>query len=262
MEYSNIIYEKKNRIAKITLNRPEVLNAINTTLKEELIQALDDVEKDEEVDVLIITGAGRAFCAGRDLKDALQHIQIRQPTVKVEEKIRNLPIPTICAVNGYAITGGLELVMSFDIIIASENARFADTHARAGLFPGGGMSQMLPRLIGPNKAKELSFTGNYLSAQEALQFGLVNRVVPPAELQSVAEGIAQDILSCNQEAVRKMKYLINKGVRTTLEAGFVLEQLERFRWHESRRLEPKEIEQTREQVLQRGRAQGKKKTGS
>ncbi len=260
MKYSTLIYEKKDRIAKIILNRPEVLNALNTTLREELCLALDNIEKDEEIDVFILAGAGRAFCAGVDLKEVLQENQPKH--LELWEKIRNLPIPTICAVNGYAITGGLELAISCDIIVASENAVFGDTHARAGLVPGAGMTQILPRLIGSNKAKELSFSGNYLSAQEALQFGLVNRVVPPDKLQSVAEGIAQDILSCDQKALQKIKYLINEGMKTTLETGLVLETLEYLRWRESQsqRLEPEEAEQRRKQVIERGRAQSKKET--
>ena len=140
MAYSTLIYEKKDRIARITLNRPEVLNAMNAVLSEELAQAVDDIAHDEEVDVLILTGAGRAFCAGRDLKEVLRFDQSPPAKIGAMEKIRNLPIPTICAVNGHAVTGGLELVISCDIIIASEKAVFADTHARAGLVPGGGMS--------------------------------------------------------------------------------------------------------------------------
>ncbi len=257
-KYSTILYEKKDRIAKITLNRPEVLNALNTTLKEELYLALDDIEKDEEIDVFILTGAGRAFCAGVDLKEVWQE----RKHIDVWERIRNLSIPTICAVNGYAITGGLELVISCDIIVASENAMFSDTHARVGTPPSGGLSQILPRLIGPNKAKELSFTANYISAQEALQLGLVNRVVPPDELQSVVEGIARDILSCDQKALRKIKYLINEGMKTTLERGMTLEALESLRGHYSQGLLPEEAEQRRQQVLERGRTQSKKKTSS
>jgi enoyl-CoA hydratase len=236
---------------------------MNTAMTEELSQAVDEIAKDEEIAVLILTGAGRAFCAGRDLKEALRFDQRQPATISVMEKIRNLSIPTICAVNGYAVTGGMELVISCDIIVASENAMFADTHARAGLVPGGGMSQVLPRLVGPNKAKELSFTGRYISAQEALQIGLVNRVVPPDALLSVAEEIARDILSCNQQALQKMKYLIDKGMNTTLEAGLVLEALEILRWRESQRnLEPEQTEQTRQQLLQKGKARHQKKTAS
>ena len=263
MEYSTIIYEKKDRIAKITLNRPEVLNAMNSTMRKELLEVIDEIEKDKDIDVLIATGAGRGFCAGRDLKEVLRFDVGRPAAAGVHEKIRDLPIPTICAVNGHAVTGGLELVISFDIIIASEKAMFADTHARAGLVPGGGMSQILPRLVGPNKAKELSFTGRYISAQEALQIGLVNKVVPHDELLSAAEAMAQEILACNQEALRKGKCLINKGINSTLEAGLVLESLEIIRWRESQReLGSASSEQTRQELLKKGRAQGKEKTDS
>ena len=260
MEYSTIIYEKKDRIAKVTLNRPEVLNALNTALRGELCLALDEIEKDDEVGVFILTGAGRAFCAGVDLKEILQEKERKH--MEMWEKTRNLSIPTICAVNGYAITGGWELAIACDIIVASENAMFADTHARVGIIPGAGMSQILPRLIGPNKAKEFSFTGNYLPAQEALQLGLVNRLVPPDKLQSVVEGIARDILSCDQKVLRKIKYLINEGVKTTLERGMTLETLEYLRWRHSQSLLPEEAEQRKKQLLERGRAQSKKETSS
>ncbi|MFC1984861.1 enoyl-CoA hydratase [Chloroflexota bacterium] len=263
MNYSTIIYKEKDRIAKITLNRPDVLNAINSVMRDELIQAMGEIAKNDDIGVLILTGAGRAFCAGRDLKEALRFEQATSNTVGAMEKIRDLSIPTICAVNGYAVTGGLELVISFDIIVASENAMFADTHARAGLVPGGGMSQLLPRLVGPNRAKELSFTGKYIPAQEALRIGLVNRVVPADQLLPVAEEMAKDILSCNQMALQKGKYLINKGMNNTLEAGLVLEKMENLRWRESRQKSGSDqAEQTREQLLKKGRAQGKKKSDS
>ena len=262
MEYSTIIYEKKDRIAKVTLNRPEALNAMNSTLREEFSLAVDDIAKDEEIDVFILTGAGRAFCVGRDLKEALHFEQGVKATIGPSEKIRKLSIPTICAVNGYAVTGGLELAISFDIIVASENAMFADTHVRVGIVAGGGMTQVLPRLIGLNKAKELSFTGKYLSAQEALQFGLVNRVVPPDELQSVVEGIARDILSCDQKALRKIKYLINEGMKGNLERARILETLGTMEWRHKYSLPPEEAEQRFKKVLDRGRVQGKKETSS
>ena len=258
MKYSTIIYEKKDRIAKITLNRPEVLNALSTTLREEFCLALDDIEKDEEIDVLILTGAGRAFCAGMDMKEVLQEKEFEH--MEFWGKVRNLPFPAICAVNGYAITGGLELAIACDIIVASENAMFGDTHARMGIIPSAGMSQRLPRLIGLNKAKELSFTAKYISAQEALQIGLVNRVVPADELQSTVEGIAQDILSGDQKAVRKIKYLINEGMNTTLERGMALEAQENVRWRESHRVKPEEAEQRMRHVLEKGRTLNKKKT--
>ena len=175
------------------------------------------------------------------------------------ERIRNLPFPTICAVNGPAVTGGMELAIACDIIIASEKAVFADTHARAGLVPGGGMSQILPRLVGLNRAKEISFTGRYIPAQEAYQIGLVNRVVPPDQLMSTAESMASDILSSNQKALRRGKSLIEKGLTLGLEAGLRIEALEMLRWRdEQRTLPPEEAAKVREKVLQKGRAQQKK----
>ncbi len=256
MSYSTIIYEKKGRVAWITLNRPNVLNAMDLKMREELLAAINEITGDKNVDVLVMTGAGRAFCAGRDLKEALR-FDVKRPTDPgVQEKIRNLPIPTICAVNGHAVTGGLELVISFDIIIASEKAVFADTHARAGLVPGGGMSQMLPRLVGPIKAKEMSFTGRYVSAREALEIGLVNKVVPHDELIPAAQAMAEEILSCNQEALRKGKFLINKGINSSLEEGLVVESLEIIRWRDSQReAGPDHSEQTREQLLKKARSQ-------
>ena len=259
MAYSTIIYEKKGRIARITLNRPEVLNAVNSVMNDELCQAIDEVGKDPEIDVMILTGAGRGFCTGRDLKEVLRFDQGSRARVGIMERIRKLPFPTICAVNGPAVTGGMELAIACDIIIASEKAVFADTHARAGLVPGGGMSQILPRLVGLNRAKELSFTGRYVPAQEAYQIGLVNRVVPHDQLMAAAETMASDILSCNQKALRRGKSLIEKGLTFGLEAGLKMEALEMLRWREEQReISPEEADRVREQVLQKGRAEQKK----
>ncbi len=259
MAYSTIIYEKKGRVARITLNRPSVLNAMNSVMSDELDQAVEEIAKDSEIDVMILTGAGRGFCTGRDLKEVLSFDQGRKAKVGIMERIRNLPFPTICAVNGPAVTGGMELAIACDIIIASEKAVFADTHARAGLVPGGGMSQILPRLVGLNRAKEISFTGRYLPAQEAYQIGLVNRVVPPDQLMATAEAMANDILSCNQKALRRGKSLIEKGMTLGLEAGLRIEALEMLRWREEQRaLPPEDAAKVREQVLQKGRAQQKK----
>lgn len=256
MDYSTIIYEKKGRIARITLNRPEVLNAMSNVMMDELCHAVEEIGKDPEIDVMIITGAGRGFCAGRDLKEALRFDEAPKAKAMIMEKIRELPIPTICAVNGHAVTGGLELAISCDIIIASEKAVFADTHARAGLVPGGGMSQILPRLVGPNRAKEISFTGRYISAQEACQIGLVNRVVPHDQLMAVAESMANDMLGCHQKALRKSKSLIEKGLNLGLEAGLVIESLERLRWREEQRdLAAEDVEEAKERVLRKGRSQ-------
>ena len=148
--------------------------------------------------------------------------------------------------------------MACDIIVAAEDTQFGDTHSRVGVHPGGGMSQMLPRLVGLNKAKELSFTGNFISAQEALQWGLVNRVVPADELQSVVEATAQDILSSNQKLVRRMKNLIDAAVATPIETGLAMEKRSQGHFHESQGSDIMVEEETKEKVLKRGRTQSEK----
>ncbi len=261
MEFTKLIYEKKDGIAKITLNRPEALNALNVTLSQELSQALRDIENDEGVCVVILTGTGRAFCAGMDLKEYVQsdylikHITKDATHPVLCERLRALPMPTICAVNGYAVTGGLELVLNCDIIIASENAMFADTHARVRIIPGGGMTQLLPRRLGPSKAKELTLTGNYLSAQDAWHFGLVNHVVPPDDLQAMADKLARDIVSCDQPTVRTLKRLMDDGMKTTLEAGLVLAALTKAQ--HKREVNPEEEKRVRE-LRERGRTQAER----
>ncbi len=261
MEYSTIIYEKKDGIAKITLNRPNQLNALNSTLRRELSEALEDVADDESITVLITTGAGRAFCAGMDLKEPggiLEGMKISGarrgsgPT----ELVHNLPIPTIAALNGFAVTGGLELALAHDILIASETASFADTHARAAVIPGS-MAQMLHRTMSETRARLASFTGNYISAQEAYHFGMVAMVVPPNELMPTAEKIAKDILSCDREVLLRIKYLMNED-RVGLETGLRLAHAESMhRRVKAQAITAEEAAKRREAVLDRGRTQKK-----
>ena len=255
MSNSTYILEKIDRMAIITLNRPEVLNAFNTEMSLAVSALLKDLDKDEEIDVIIVTWAGnKAFCAGRDLKElATTDGMVGRGDDSVITILRNVETPTIAAVNGFAITGGFEIALSCDIIIASENARFADTHARVGLMPGGGMSQILPRLVGIKKAKEISFTGNFISAQEALQCGLVNRVVPLADLRPTAEKLAQDIISSQQWVVREMKKLIDKGEGMTLEDALRMEHYVQFRNLDKMR--PEAVQKSSGEVFERGRKQ-------
>ncbi|MEE9612061.1 MAG: enoyl-CoA hydratase [Desulfatiglandales bacterium] len=256
MAYTTIILEKKDRIAKITLNRPESMNAVNTTLRQEMNAALDEIENDDQIDVIIVTGAGRAFSAGVDLKELGQSTSVIASFPGIWDRIRLLDKPTIAAVNGFAITGGFELALCCDIIIASENAKFADTHTRVGVLPAGGMTQILPRLVGTKKAKELSFTGNYMTAHEAMQFGLVNRVVPPDELLSTAEALAKDIISNDQVAVRIMKRTIDRGEGMSLEDATRMEQFEHL--CHLKDATSAEVERRRSGILDRGRMQSKK----
>ncbi len=227
MEYATIIYEKKDGIAKITLNRPEVLNAISPQLLEELEEALKDIASDDTVGVVVLTGAGRAFSAGVDIKgmgagaggqgDVVT--TRKRLALDVIEAIENLDKPVIAAVNGYCLTGALELATACDIIVASENASFGDTHARWGLTPTWGGSQRLPRLIGAMKAKEMVFTCDMLTAKEAQQIGLVNKVTPPEKLEETVQELAGKILANSRASIRIQKSLINRGLKLDYASG-------------------------------------------
>lgn len=209
--------EKEEGIATLTLNRPEARNALSTELRGALAEALEELSRDPELGVLILTGAGKAFCAGLDLKElsaggglAASGDAARRERQLVE-CLEAFDRPVIGAINGAAITGGFELALACDILIGSPEARFADTHARVGILPGWGLSQKLPRWIGPVRAKLLSFTGNFLGAEEAERFGLLAQVVPASELLPTCHALARDILSCVPDVVRGYKRLIDEG---------------------------------------------------
>ncbi len=221
MPYKTIIVEKKNGIAKITLNRPQAMNALTEELLAELVAALKDIDNDDTIGAVVLTGAGRAFSAGRDLQGVLQGKEF--PGGSRYRALEDLSKPVIAAVNGYCFTGSFELAMSADIIIASENAVFGDTHARFGIVPGGGQTQRLPRQIGPKKAKELLFTCESISAVEAERLGIVNKVVPTDRLVDEAMEMAGKIVKNVPEALRKIKMLINKGMNMDLESGLNME---------------------------------------
>jgi len=259
MSFSSIIVERADRIAKIILNRPQVLNALNTAIRQELYTALDEMEKDSEIDVIILSGAGRAFCVGQDLKEFVQKEEMQSGEKfpwDIWSKVLNLDRPIIAAVHGHILTGGLELALACDIIIASEDSIFGDTHARVGMVPGGGNTQILPRLVGVKKAKEMLFTGNFISAQEALDIGLVNKVVPHDRLEAAAREMAENILSCDQTSVRKIKRMIDKGMKD-LEAGLIFEKLEARRWYEQ--IEMEGVERRWPAIQERGKSQARKK---
>lgn len=243
MSFQRIILEKNQGVAKITLNRPEVLNALNESLLLELEEALEDIRNDTTVDVVILTGAGRAFCAGMDLKAVAEgHGKETQRPDQVSiakdvfEAISALNQPVIAAVNGYAITGGLELAISCDMIVASDSAVLGDTHCRLGTIPAAGDGTRLPRLVGIMKAKEMILTSEMISAEEALRIGLVNRVVPAEKLDEVALEIAQKLRANNQVAVRAAKALIDKGMNTGLDMALTMEWATFQRFNEKQRL--------------------------
>jgi len=229
MESRNLLYEKRDGIATITINRPQALNAMNKETIPEFLLRLEDAEKDENVRVLVITGAGeKAFCAGLDLKTVkditvIEAVEMSRLGQKLTLAIEELGKPVIAAINGYALGGGLELAMACDIRIASENARIGQTEVNVGLIPGWGGTQRLPRLVGKGTAKELIFTGKMIDAKTAERIGLVNMVVLPESLKPAVEELAKVIMSKPPIAIRLAKELINSSIETDQGTGLVHE---------------------------------------
>ncbi|MGB9741043.1 MAG: enoyl-CoA hydratase/isomerase family protein [Candidatus Bathyarchaeia archaeon] len=230
MEYKYIIYEKIEGVATITLNRPEALNAFSKEVVEEVLNAIEDARVDENVRVVILTGAGeKAFSAGADIKamkgmNALKARELSQMGEKLCLALENLEKPVIAAINGYALGGGLEVAMACDIRIASENARMGQTEINIGLIPGWGGTQRLTRLVGAAKAKELIFTGKMIDANAAEQIGLVNMVVPQASFRETVWQFALELAQKAPVALKVAKALINKGAETSLDAALALER--------------------------------------
>jgi len=220
MNYKTLLLETSEGIAKIKLNVPP-LNAVNEELLDELASLCEELDKDDAVHVVIITGAGKTFSAGRELTGILEGREY--PGGPRYASLEKLTKPVIAAVKGYCFTGSFELAMCADIIIASEDAVFGDTHARFGITPGGGQTQRLPRLIGSRKAKELLFTCKRLSAKEAEDLGIVNKVVSPKTLEEEAEKMAKEILKNIPETISKIKVLMNQSMNSPLEEGLKME---------------------------------------
>lgn len=215
-------------VAVVTLNRPDAMNALSRAVRTGLAAAMRTLEADDSVRVVILTGAGdRAFTAGLDLKElgteGLAAANADGPDDNPVMAIELLTKPCIGAINGVAITGGFEVALACDVLIASDRARFADTHARVGIYPGWGLSQKLSRLIGPYRARELSFTGNFLDAHTAATWGLVNRVVPAADLMATAHALAADMASIDPTFLASYKKLIADGYASTFADGMAIE---------------------------------------
>ena len=252
--------ERDGGIAVVTLNRPKAMNALSRELRSELVKAFTELGADDAVRVVILTGAGKAFCAGLDLKElgseageAEANRLAGDEGVQVIDAMRKLDKPIIGAINGFAITGGFELALACDLLICSTEARFADTHARIGIMPGWGLSQILSRVVGPYRARELSLTGNFLDAGTADRWGLVNRVVPPELLLHTCRELARDMLSCDPALLREYKRNIDQGWEMTYADGRRLES-SRFRAH-MQTLSSNAVEKRRAEVTERGRSQ-------
>lgn len=256
-----LLIDRRDGYAVLTLNRPDALNALSQPLVAALAETLETLETDGGVRGLIVTGNGRAFCAGMDIKELQDpNGPLNRPgglwadgTLNPVLRLRNFPKPTIAAVNGAAVTGGFELALACDCIIASTSARFADTHARVGIIPGGGLSQHLSRVIGIHRAKELHLTGNFLSAEQADRWGLVNRVVAPEDLLSVSEALMRDMLGIEQEMLVSYKRLIDGGF--AMNFGDALAEEARTAKALANRTQAGDVATREDALLNRGRTQ-------
>ena len=256
-----VLLDISERIATITLNRPGARNALSSELLRLLNETMKAADANDDVDVIILTGADPAFTAGLDLKelgDPSSNLLggtgadgtpnsdgVRGPFPKLSK-------PLIGAINGVAVTGGFELALNCDFLVASENAKFGDTHARVGVMPGWGLSVLLPQAIGIRRAREMSFTGNFIDAHEAKELGLVNHVVPHAELIPFTRKIALDIIGNEQSGVRAIR---NTYALTTTDAdAWATEASEAKAWRK-RAFSADAVAERRDKIMQRGRAQ-------
>jgi enoyl-CoA hydratase len=255
-----LLRETRDGVTTLILNRPDKMNALSRELRNALTEAFRELA-DDDSDVVILTGAGRAFCAGLDLKELGGETGDADDTERrnavagadIVGAMQACPKPIIGAINGVAITGGFEVALACDLVIASSEARFADTHARVGILPGWGLSQRLSRTIGIYRAKELSLTGNFLDAATAAAWGLVNRVVARDELLPTCEQLARDMASCPPRVLRRYKRLIDDGFATNYGAALDLER--RASAQHIASVTAEDIAGRRQAIQERGRSQ-------
>ena len=227
MKFENILYNKKNKVANITLNRPKYLNALCEQLIKELNYLLDEFEKDDEVHVVVLKGSDKAFAAGADInemKDLNLISHIKKDFIKPWEKISTFKKPIIASVSGYALGGGCEIAMMCDIIIASENAKFGQPEINLGTIPAAGGTQRLVKAVGKSKAMELVLTGTIINAEEAFQFGLVSKVVSLNNLEKETNNLADSIASKSLPILIYAKEAILRSFESTLSEGMVNER--------------------------------------
>lgn len=256
-----ILVDRDDAVATVTLNRPQARNALSSELRKALWQTMRDLDADGSVAAIVLTGADPAFCAGLDLKElaatagaALGETGAAGDTTTARGPMPPMDTPVIGAINGVAITGGFEVALACDFLIASERAAFADTHARMGIMPGWGLTVLLPEAVGFRRAKELSTTGNFLDAPTALAWGLVNHVVPHDELVPFAQRLAADIASNDQAGVRRMLATYDEGVLVSREEAWAVEGRVAGEWQAGGR-DGADIEARRQAVTERGRSQ-------
>jgi enoyl-CoA hydratase len=255
-----VLVEVDGPVATVTLNRPAARNALNRELRKALPTTLRQLDERDDIAAIILTGADPAFCAGLDLKelaaggDALRETGATGDANRKHGPFPEMATPVIGAINGVAITGGFEVALACDYLVASERARFADTHARVGIMPGWGLTVLLPAAIGVRRAKEMSTTGNFVDAATALTWGLVNHVVPHDELLPFCRRLGHDIASIDRVAVRRMLQTYDEGALRDGAGAWALENEVAAEW-QGRGLDPAALEASRQAVVARGRTQ-------
>lgn len=226
MSEQAVLYELRGQVVWLTLNRPAAMNAMSPDIMRGIADALDRIQAAEGVRAVVLTGAGRAFCAGGDLKffrrtlgagDGPRFMDFLREGLTIMRRLESLPVPTIAAVNGVAVAGGLELILCCDLVVASESARIGDGHAKFGIIPGGGAAIRLPRKLPVALAKQLLFTGRLVSASDLEHWGLINQVVPDAELESAVTALAEEIIQNSPLGLRWIKQLVDDGLDQPLE---------------------------------------------
>lgn len=224
---SELLVEIAEGVATLTLNRPEALNALNGSLRRALLDRLAEMDARDDVRVIVLTGRGRAFCAGLDVRELAElaaDVSANVADTDIGAAIGALRTPIIAAVNGLAVTGGFEITLACDIVIAAESAWFQDTHACIGLMPGWGLSQRLQRTIGAAAAKEISLTARRVGAAEAARLGFVTRLAPEADLAAAARALAAEIARWDGETLRNIKHLIVAGGALPLREALAFER--------------------------------------
>ena len=256
-----LLVERADRVATVTLNRPASRNALNQELRRTLWQTMAELDADASVAAIVLTGADPAFCAGLDLKELASTggAALGETGAAGDRSTRRGPVPElhtplIGAVNGVAITGGFEVALACDFLVASERAAFADTHARVGIMPGWGLTVLLPEAVGFRRAKELSATGNFLPAETALAWGLVNHVVPHDQCVPFAQSLAADIATNDDAAVRRIYQTYREGALVTGGDAWALEGRVAGEWQSAGR-DRDDLEARRRAVTERGRSQ-------
>lgn len=259
--FDTVLLDISDRIATVTLNRPAARNALSSEVLRILPKLMNEADQSDDVDVVILTGADPAFCAGLDLKELGSSggnlgggsgADGRPNSTGVRGPFPAMSKPLIGAINGVAITGGFELALNCDFLIASERAKFGDTHSRVGVMPGWGLTVLLPQAIGVRRAREMSFTGNFLSAEEAFHWGLVNHVVAHDELISTARRIATDIIGNDQPGVRQIRRTYAEITRE--QAGWEVEARDGASWRDAN-FSAEAVAERRDAIMTRGRGQ-------